>query len=187
MKLVVGLGNPGAEYKNTRHNIGFMFLDYINNGENFVLNKKFKAMELETVINGTKIMFIKPLTYMNLSGETVLKYVNYYKIQISDILVIQDDLDMDIGRYKLMFNHGDGGHNGIKNIINNLNSREFLRLKIGISKANIDTKDYVLGTFNKDELRVIDNSFSNLNTFILDYVNMNRDMLMGKYNTKDIN
>ena len=185
MKLVVGLGNPGEEYNKTRHNIGFMFLDYVTNGNDFVLNKKFKAMELETTINNQKVLFVKPLTYMNLSGETVLKYVNYYKIQINDILVIQDDLDMDIGNYKLMFNHGDGGHNGINNIISLLGSREFLRLKIGISKANIDTKDYVLGSFSKNELMIINDVFSKFSNFIDDYVCMNRDVLMGKYNTKD--
>lgn len=185
MRLVVGLGNPGEEYNNTRHNIGFMFLDYITNKASFVLNKKFNAMEYETIINNEKVLFIKPLTYMNLSGETVLKYVNYYKINVSDILIIQDDLDIGLGSYKLMFNHGDGGHNGIKNIISLLNSREFLRLKIGISKASMDTKDYVLGKMNKNELDIINNTFSKLNNFIDDYVGMNRDILMGKYNTKE--
>ncbi len=185
VKLVVGLGNPGEEYSKTRHNIGFMFLDYITANVEFVLNKKFKAMELETNINGDKVLFIKPLTYMNLSGETVLKYVNYYKIQINDVLVIQDDLDMALGNYKLLFNRGDGGHNGIKNIISLLGSREFLRLKIGISKSNIDTRDYVLGNFSKKELEVIDHTFLKLKSFINDYVSMNRDILMGKYNTKE--
>ena len=185
MRLVVGLGNPLEEYNNTRHNIGFMFLDYITNSASFTLNKKFNAMEYETIINNEKILFIKPLTYMNLSGESVIKYVNYYKINVNDVLVIQDDLDISLGSYKLMFNHGDGGHNGIKNIISLLNSREFLRLKIGISKSNIDTKDYVLGKMNKNELRIIDNTFNKLNNFISDYVSMNRDLLMGKYNTKE--
>ena len=187
MKLVVGLGNPGDEYSNTRHNIGFMFLDYLFDSKLFSLNKKFKAYEYETLINGEKFMLIKPITYMNLSGETVLKYVNYYKIQTKDILVIQDDLDMETGRYKLMFNHGDGGHNGIKNIVSLLNSKEFLRLKIGISKADINTKDYVLGNFSKTELDVINKSFSELKNFLNDYTSMSLELLMGKYNTKEKN
>jgi len=87
MKLVVGLGNPGKEYNNTRHNIGFMYLDYIF-GDNFTLNKKFNAMEYETNINGERVLIIKPLSYMNLSGEVVSKYVNYYKINIYDIVII---------------------------------------------------------------------------------------------------
>lgn len=187
VKLVVGLGNPGDEYKNTRHNIGFMFLDYVTNNANFVVNKKFNAMEYETVINGEKVLFIKPLTYMNLSGETVIKYVNFYKIQLNDVLIIQDDLDMDIGRYKLMFKHSAGGHNGIKSIISCLGSSEFLRLKIGISKTDNDTINYVLGKFNNNEMKILSNVFYELKYFIDDYICMNRDILMGKYNTKEKN
>ena len=183
MKLVVGLGNPGIEYKNTRHNVGFMFLDYCFN--EFKLNKRFNALEYETMINDERVMFVKPLSFMNLSGEVVIKYVKYYKIKLEDILVIQDDLDMDVGTYKLMYNHGDGGHNGIKNIILNLGSREFLRLKIGISKKKeMDTKDYVLGKFSPKELKTINMVFDNLNDFVMDYVSLNRDLLMGKYNSK---
>ena len=186
MKLVIGLGNPTCEYDNTRHNVGFMFLDYLFGKNSFILNKKFNAMECEKVINGERILFIKPLSYMNLSGEVVFKYVSYYKINVNDILVIQDDLDMPIGKYKLLFNHGDGGHNGIKNIILNVNSKEFLRLKIGISKSTmINTKDYVLGKFNSSEINSINNVFNELSNFISDYVSLNRDLLMGKYNTKN--
>ncbi len=185
MKLIVGLGNPGKEYDKTRHNIGYMFLDYVTNNASFVLNKKFNALEYIMTNDGEKIIYIKPITFMNLSGEAVLKYVNYYKLKPSDILVIQDDLDMDLGKYKLMFNHGDGGHNGIKNIILNLDSREFLRLKIGISKASIDTKDYVLGKLNRKELAILKNVFDNLSELINDYLKMNRDILMGKYNIRE--
>ena len=184
MKLIVGLGNPGKEYVNTRHNIGFMYLDYLY-GNVFQENKKFKALEYITTINDEKVIIIKPLTYMNLSGEAVIKYVNYYKIKPEDILVIQDDLDMEVGRSKLLFKHGDGGHNGIKNIILNIGSNEFLRLKIGIGKnSSIDTKDYVLGKFSTNEIKILENKFANLNNFINDYIIMNRDVLIGKYNTK---
>lgn len=184
MKLIVGLGNPGREYDNTRHNVGFMYLDYIF-GNKFQINNKFKAMEYTTVIEGEKVIIIKPLTYMNLSGDAVRNYVNYYKINVYDILVIQDDLDMEVGRFKLLFNHGDGGHNGIKNIILNLGSRDFLRLKIGISKASlVDSKDYVLGKFPSEELDAINNSFKELGNFINDYIVMDRDKLIGKYNSR---
>lgn len=187
MRLVIGLGNPGGEYDKTRHNVGFMFLDYVTNNAKFNLNKKFNALEYETIINGEKILFIKPLSFMNLSGEVITKYVNFYKISKNDILVIQDDLDLDVGKYKLLYNRGDGGHKGIKSIINNLQSRAFLRLKIGISKGNSDIKDYVLGKFNDDELIVINDTFSKLNNFLNDYIAMNKDLLMGKYNSKDNN
>ncbi len=186
MKLVVGLGNPGKEYENTRHNIGYMLIDYITNNHEFSLNKKFNSMEYESNINGERVLFIKPLTFMNLSGEAVIKYVNFYKLNSEDVLVIQDDLDMEIGRYKLMFNHGDGGHNGIKNIILNLGTRKFLRLKLGISRVNIDIKYYVLGKFNKEEKNILSETFNKLKDFINDYVSMNRDLLTGKYNSREL-
>lgn len=183
MKLIVGLGNPGLEYVNTRHNIGFMYLDYIF-GDKFVLNKRFRAMEYITMINNEKVIVIKPITYMNLSGEAVWQYVSYYKIECSDILVIQDDLDMNLGRIKLLFNHGVGGHNGIKNIVDKLSSKAFLRLKIGISKSiDVNTKDYVLGKFNDNDLVVLKDTFSLLNNFIDDYISLDRDKLIGKYNS----
>ena len=185
MNLVVGLGNPDKEYAKTRHNVGFMYLDYLFGSDKFKLNKKFNAYEYEININGNKVLFIKPLSYMNLSGEVVNRYLEYYKISIDNLLVIQDDLDIPVGKYKLMYNHGDGGHNGIKNIVLNVSSKEFLRLKIGISKnKEINTKDYVLGKFSKEELEIINKTFSLLKSFISDYVNVSRDLLMGKYNTK---
>ena len=143
------------------------------------------AMEYETMIRGEKVLFIKPMTFMNDSGQAVIKYANYYKIDSDNIIVIQDDLDMDLGKYKLLYNRGDGGHNGIKSIVSCLGTRKFLRLKIGISKANIDTKDYVLGKFSKSELKIIDETFNGLKDFIMDYVVLNRDILVSKYNVKE--
>ena len=185
MKLIVGLGNPGKEYLNTRHNVGFMYLDYIFDNK-FVFNKRFNAMEYIFSKNGEKIIVIKPYTFMNFSGDEVIKYVNYYKIDISSVLVIQDDLDMPVGKIKLLYNHGDGGHNGIKSIVNSLNGKAFLRLKIGISKSSdIDTKDFVLGIFNNDELEKVKNSFKKLSSFIDDFIDFkNRDLLISKYNSK---
>ena len=107
MKLIVGLGNPSSEYENTRHNVGFMLLDYIFDKENFVVNKKMNAMEYITNIGGEKVVVIKPTTYMNLSGDAVIKYINFYKLDVADVFVIQDDLDMPLGRIKLMSNRGD--------------------------------------------------------------------------------
>lgn len=185
MKLVVGLGNPGSEYQETRHNIGFMLLDYILD-EEFKLNKKLNAMEYVTTINGEKVIFIKPLSYMNLSGVVVRSYMQFYKININDIFVIQDDLDMDVGKYKIMVNHGDGGHNGIKDIIKNVRSREFTRLKIGISKNKLyETKDYVLGNFSREEKEVLNNSFSCLKNVFNDYIMMGNNEFIQKYNTRN--
>lgn len=185
MKLIVGLGNPGSIYDNTRHNVGFMLLDYIFKSSSFVENKKMSAMEYITSINGEKVIIIKPLTYMNLSGESVIKYVNFYKINVDDILVIQDDLDMPLGRIKLIYNHGDGGHNGIKDITLKLSSKNFLRVKIGIGKSSLlETKDYVLGKFKEEERDKLLEVFLGLRDIVNDYVSMNMDCLLQKYNSK---
>lgn len=185
MKLVVGLGNPDKCYENTRHNIGFMLVDYLFGENNFKNNKKMNAMEYITDINGERIVVIKPTTYMNLSGDAVIKYVNFYKIKTSDIFVIQDDLDMPLERVKLIFNHGDGGHNGIKDIMLKLSSKEFLRLKIGIGKSSkIDTKDYVLGKFNTTDIDLINKLFDDLRDIIKDYISMNHNSFIQKYNSK---
>ena len=186
MKLVVGLGNPDSKYDNTRHNVGFMLLDYIFDSSNFVVNKKMNAMEYITNINGEKVVVIKPMTYMNLSGDAVRNYVNFYKLDVSDIIVIQDDLDMPLGNIKLMCNRGDGGHNGIKDIIKNVGSKEFLRLKIGISKNKLyDTKDYVLGRFENTEKEILNNSFFKLKDIFNDYVVMRNSEFIQKYNTRN--
>jgi len=184
MKLIVGLGNPGNEYKNTRHNIGFMLFDYIL-GDVFKLNKSMNALEYIDEINGEKVIFIKPLSYMNLSGGVVKKYLQFYKFNINDIFVVQDDLDMNVGEYKILFNRGDGGHNGIKDIINNIGSKEFMRLKIGISKSSeIAVKDYVLGKINGDDLNKINVSFDELNAVFTDYIVMSKNDFVQKYNTR---
>ena len=165
MKLIVGLGNPGREYKNTRHNVGFMILD------NYLGKVDWKnKMESQLYIcekDNEQIIFIKPQTYMNLSGIAVSKVVNYYKIKVSDILVIQDDLDMEPGTYKVKCNSSSGGHNGIKSIISSLNTEEFARLKIGIGKNKaIPVDSYVIGKFSKEELALIENNYDKFNEII---------------------
>lgn len=183
MKLVVGLGNPGREYVNTRHNIGFGLLDYIVKEE--FSDEKFNALYKIVNINDEKVILVKPLTYMNLSGESVIKFVNYYKINLNDILVIQDDLDMNLGKIKFVFNSSSGGHNGIKSIESKFNSKCYLRLKIGISNDKLfDTKDYVLGKFNKEEIDIINNTYFKLRNLLNDFICMDRNELMCKYNNK---
>ena len=185
MKLVVGLGNPESKYDNTRHNVGFMLLDYIFDSSNFVVNRKMNAMEYITNINGEKVVIIKPMTYMNLSGDAVSKYVNFYKLDVSDIMVLKDDLDMELGASKLLCNRGDGGHNGIKDIVLKIGSKNFLRVKIGIGKSDLmDTKDYVLGKFRSEDKEILNDAFSKLRNIVNDYISMNMDSLIQKYNTK---
>ena len=183
MKLIIGLGNPGREYENTRHNVGFLILDrYLNTSD---WKEKFKALYHEERINCDKVIFVKPLTFMNLSGDAVVQFVNYYDIDIDDILVIQDDMDLDIGNYKLKKNSSDGGHNGIKSIINRLNSNGFARLKVGVSHdRSMDTKDYVLGSFSKSDMKVYEDLQDTFNKIIDSFIQNGIERTMNIYNTK---
>ncbi len=181
MKLIVGLGNPGKEYINTRHNMGFYVLD--NYLGDIKWSKKFNGLYYEKNINGEKYLFLKPQSYMNLSGGVVSQFVKYFDIDIADILVIHDDLDLEVGKFRLKINSSSGGHNGIKDIINALNSNAFARLKIGIShNRNIDTRDYVLGEFSSTDLKTIASLLPALYDIIENFSEANLDKLMSKYN-----
>lgn len=186
MKLIVGLGNPGEEYENTRHNIGYIFIDNFADSLGIKIEKKkFNGLYAETIINGEKVILVKPLSYMNLSGEVVIKFVNFYKINIEDILVISDDLDLEVGKIRLRPQGSSGGHNGLKNIALHLNTEEFKRLRIGISNNKlIDTKDYVLGKFSKENREIIDSIKDEINSLLNDFIVMDFDKLMCKYNKK---
>lgn len=183
MKLVVGLGNPGKEYDKTRHNIGFMVLDdYLGNVK---WSTKFNALYYECVVNQEKVLFVKPLTYMNNSGNAVGEFVRYYNFDMKDILIIQDDLDEEIGLYKLKVNSSSGGHNGIKSIISSLGTQSFPRLKVGIGSVKKDEViDYVLGKFSKREMEILNNEFSTFRKIIESFVNVGIDKTMNVYNTK---
>lgn len=188
MKLVVALGNPGKEYDMTRHNMGFMFVDYYFDKKNINVNwsNKFNGLYCDLVINSEKIIFVKPQSYMNLSGGVVRKFVDFYKIKTEDILVISDDLDLSLGNFKLKMNGSSGGHNGLKDIEKKLGTQEYKRLKIGISKNNnYDTKDYVLSKFSSEEKKVIDTCFDELINVFDDYFTCGYSQLMNKYNKKN--
>jgi len=187
MKLIVGLGNPGKEYEKTRHNIGFMLIDNFAKEKNVEFNKsKFDGLYTELVINNEKVILLKPQTYMNLSGESVIKFVNFYKINIEDILIINDDLDLKIGKIRLRKDGQSGGHNGLKNIALNLNTNNYKRLKVGISKNNlIDTKEYVLGKFTKEEMNIIEKIMKESSKIFEDFIVLDFEKLMSKYNGLD--
>lgn len=185
MKLIVGLGNPGLSYMKTRHNIGFVFLDEIIKKYNFKIDKeKFLGKYTIEQINDEKIIFLKPQTYMNLSGESISKFVEFYKIKTEDILVIYDDIDLDVGRIRLKRKGSSGGHNGVENIIECLGTENFNRLKIGISKDElIDTKDYVLGKFTEEDEEVLTKIKPKVVELFEDFLNISFDELMKKYNS----
>lgn len=186
MKLIFGLGNPGIEYNDTRHNVGFSVLDRIAREHKFSFNNsKFGAIYLEYIIDGEKVFLIKPYKYINLSGVVIKKFVDYYKVNLSDILIIHDDMDMELGKIKFVFNSSSGGHNGIKNIESTLGSKLYLRLKIGIgNKGAQDGCDYVLSKFNSSERTVLENTYNKLVNIVDDFVTLSNSSLMNKYNCK---
>jgi PTH1 family peptidyl-tRNA hydrolase len=155
-KLVVGLGNPGKEYSLNRHNIGFIILDsFVKDFGQFELNPKFHG----EIIKKGDTLFLKPTTFMNLSGKSVSELCSFYKITPSEILVIQDELDLDFGKMKISTGSGDAGHNGIKDIIAKLGTKEFTRLRFGVGRPEgyQPVEDYVLSDFSKTELEAVYN------------------------------
>ena len=182
MKLIVGLGNKGNEYNNTRHNVGFMVIDNYINKNNLTLKSKLDGLYAETIINGEKVILLKPQNYINLSGDVISKYIKYFKIDIKDILVIHDDMDLEIGTFKIRYKGGSAGHNGLKNIEANLKTNEYKRIKIGISKNNIDKVDYVLGKFSSTELSKLNKVIDITYNIIEDFVSLSFENLMNKYN-----
>ncbi|TYR78310.1 aminoacyl-tRNA hydrolase [Priestia megaterium] len=155
MKLIVGLGNPGKEYDRTRHNIGFMTIDQL--AEHFMISldkTKFNGLYGTGTIRGEKVILLKPLTYMNLSGESIRPLMDYYNIEIEDLLVIYDDLDLPCGKVRLRTKGSPGGHNGIKSIIQHVKTQNFNRIRIGIDRPKNGMKvvDYVLGKFTNEEM-----------------------------------
>ena len=184
MKLIVGLGNPGKEYSKTRHNIGFMCLDEIAEYFNVDFDsKKFNGSYTQFNHKGEKIILLKPLKYMNLSGEVVRAFVDFYKINISDLLIISDDIDMQCGKIRLRMKGSSGGHNGLKNIELHLGTSDYKRLKIGLgNNKNLDTKDFVLGKLNVEEEKILLESIEKSEIIIEDFLKIDFNELMSKYN-----
>lgn len=163
--LIVGLGNPGKQYENTRHNIGFMVLDRLTEWYNLTFREQFRGLYASETIHGEKCHFLKPLTYMNLSGEAVGELCRYYKIPPEDVWVVYDELDFPYGILKLRQNGSAGGHNGIKSIMLHLGTEEFKRFRMGIagmhrSKIRGHTADYVLAPFTAIERETLDEYIS---------------------------
>lgn len=162
MFIIVGLGNPAKEYRNTRHNIGFDVIDTIAGENNISVDTgKCKALIGKGMIAGQKVILAKPLTYMNLSGESVRALTDYFKCDPeSELLVVFDDVSLDVGQLRIRKNGSAGGHNGIKSIIAHLGTMQFQRIKIGVGEKpkGYDLADYVLGHFSKEERAVMDES-----------------------------
>lgn len=160
MKCIIGLGNPGKKYEKTRHNIGFIVIDELSKRYGLDLNKtKNKCLYDIESVKQEKVLFIKPQTFMNLSGEGVRPLLDFYKVDIADVLVVYDDLDLPVGKIRLREKGGHGGHNGIRSLIEHLGSKEFKRLRIGIGRPTNATPivNYVLQPFAKQEIEEVNN------------------------------
>ncbi len=168
MKLVVGLGNPGRKYKTTKHNIGFMCLDYFvkKNKLKFKNEKRFNGEALKI----GNLLLLKPHTFMNKSGQSIRKAMNFYDIPVEDILIIHDDVDLPFGKTRLREKGGSGGHNGIKSIISDIKTKDFKRLRIGIDKNPLyDTSDYVLSSLSKEEKSLLGPILNQVSLIISDF------------------
>jgi PTH1 family peptidyl-tRNA hydrolase len=160
MYLIVGLGNPGLEYRHTRHNVGFDIVDLIAEKYNISLNRiKFKGVCGDGFVGNEKVLLLKPSTYMNLSGESLVEAANFYKIPRENIIVIYDDISLAVGRMRVRPEGSAGGHNGIKNIILHLSSDVFPRIKVGVGQPQSGLIPHVLGKFPKEEREVLEKLF----------------------------
>lgn len=185
MYLIVGLGNPEEDYSGTRHNMGFNAINKISKELNIEVNKKkFNGLYGSGNFNGEKIILLKPQTYMNLSGESIQKFVNFYKISLENMIVIYDDIDLNPGVVKVRKKGGPGTHNGMKSVVQNISSIEFPRVRIGIGKpANKgDLINYVIGYVPEEEKQILDKGAEIAKDAVLEILRSGIDNAMNKIN-----
>ena len=188
MYIIAGLGNPGKEYENTRHNVGFHVIDALADKYNIsVLELKHKAMTGRGYINGQKVVLVKPLTYMNLSGESLRPVTDYYKIDPEEeLIVISDDISLPPGQLRVRKKGSAGGHNGLKNIIKMLGTENFKRIRMGVGEKpkGYDLADWVLGHFNKEEKAAVEEAAEKAVKAVEMILNDGVDAAMNEYNRK---
>jgi peptidyl-tRNA hydrolase, PTH1 family len=184
MYLVVGLGNPGKEYAGTRHNVGFEAIDYLSEKFNFDVNKiKFKGTIGEKKFSGERVIFLKPSTYMNLSGESVREAASFYKIPFENVIVIYDDVAIEVGKIRIREKGSDGGHNGMKNIIYQFGSDSFPRIRIGIGAARGNMVSHVLGGFMPEEKKPMIEAIMAAGDAAIEIIGSGIQSSMNKYNS----
>ncbi len=184
MYVIVGLGNPGLKYCGTRHNVGFDTVDYLARAHNIKVNKlKHKALVGEGTIGGERVMLVKPQTYMNLSGESVVALLQYYKVEPSHLFVIYDDIDLDLGALRIRKKGSAGTHNGMRNIIYLLKRDDFPRFRIGIGRSErIPLRDFVLTRYQKAEVPAMEDAIARCERAIVMALDEGLDKAMSKYN-----
>lgn len=188
MYIIVGLGNPDKKYMNTRHNIGFAVIDAIAEKNDIVVGeKKHKAVIGKGIVAGQKAVLVKPLTYMNLSGESVRSVIDFYKVdEKSELIVISDDVSLDMGQIRIRKRGSDGGHNGLKNIIMHLGHDAFIRVRMGVGEKppRMDLADYVLGHFSAKEREVMNEGARTATLAIETVIAEGPDAAMNRYNAR---
>ncbi len=188
MYIIVGLGNPGKEYENTRHNIGFQAIDKLAEQENIgVLEKKHKAVFGKGYVAGQKCILAKPQTFMNLSGESIRELIDYYKVdEKTQLIVIVDDICLDVGQIRVRKKGSAGGHNGLKNIISHLGHDSFNRIRIGVGEKpkGYELVDYVLGHFSKEEMKLMDDAAEKAADAVRTIIAEGADAAMNEFNRK---
>lgn len=183
MYLIAGLGNIGSKYNGTRHNVGFEVVDLLAEKYSIDISReKFKGTFGEGRIGEDRVILLKPSTYMNLSGESVAAAVSFYKIPLDKIIVIADDLSLPVGRIRIREKGSAGGHNGLKNIILNLNSEDFIRIKVGIDMPKYDMISYVLGKFQGEEKEIMEKVYQAVSEAAADVLRSGAAEAMNKYN-----
>ncbi|MCC0739626.1 aminoacyl-tRNA hydrolase [Clostridioides sp. ZZV14-5902] len=185
MYVVVGLGNPGKKYEKTRHNVGFDVIDILAKEYNISVTKiKHKALIGEGRVGIEKVLLVKPQTYMNLSGETLIDIYKYYKVDLNNIVVVYDDIDLDVGKIRIRKKGSGGTHNGMKSITKCLGSNDFPRVRVGVSKPEVgqDLADFVLSRFRKEESDNINEALEKAACAVNSIIRENIDMSMNKYN-----
>ncbi|MBQ2917340.1 MAG: aminoacyl-tRNA hydrolase [Clostridia bacterium] len=185
MYLIIGLGNPEEKYANTRHNMGFDVINELSKECDIKVSKsKFDALYGMGEIKGQKVILIKPQTYMNLSGESIIKFKKFYKISNKKIIVIYDDIDLKLGDIRLKAKGSSGSHNGMKSVVENLNTEDFIRIRVGIGapENKDDMINYVIGQIPKREREVLNESITNAKNSILEILENGIDRAMNKFN-----
>ena len=185
MYLIIGLGNPESEYSNTRHNMGFNTINEISKKYGVEVNKsKFQGLNENVIIEGKKAILIKPQTYMNLSGNCVKEYINFYKVEKENIIIIYDDMDIEPGQIKIRKKGSAGGHNGMKSIIQMLGTEEFPRIRIGIGRPehNGDEINYVIGAIPQEEIPKLNEGIEKAKEAVIEILKNGIDSAMNKFN-----
>ena len=185
MYVVVGLGNPGKQYENTRHNVGFNIIDILADEYGISVNKmKYKALIGEGRVGTEKVVLVKPVTYMNLSGESLAEIYNFYKVDTSNIVVIYDDIDLDVGKIRIRKKGSSGGHNGMKSIIQMIGTEEFPRIRIGIGRPahSGDEINHVIGAIPEDEIPLLDKGIEKAKDAVIEILKNGVDIAMNKFN-----